>query len=770
MTEPLNSTTIPSSSLQRTNKDDTPNKSRTPFISEEGAAALMELLMERNCFHDNPPLKLHHRYIWPHALLYEIEQFIIAQQGKANLSLVLQEVGVSRETLEQILVDKEETNNNVPIILLGHYPQQQLWAKQYLQTSLEQVCEQAQQHSTAPLAVSHVAKSMFQLPLDTSLELIRKHLSSSNTNTIELRTLDNGTPVLVGPAYRDELQRQVMEHFRTFITGPTTIRAVCAEQQWVLSWVLPILAQNATSLPGTLHGGDDTYIPHLYTQQQQQTAVELLQTVGVVTDAKHSIHQLMEWLSTYHPVALTHALVHPVLICHPLEVALQEADVVDLQPYVPSSLSLEDGRLLLQHVTPNGGIFVWSSAGGLFFSSSVITSFLQQSMLLLVQEYAHERAQQLNKEYGAQVILDSVLEQHQKDRKHTNKKKSNVLLTIDYGTVPVDRVVQRIRTLYCDAEFDDSNYDDTTWNEICTTAFLSSDEHTKQCQTAIHAALERMVQRTSTTAVVSDRNIPLEFERTECFAYACYMIQMSDHFLQYARDAGMDAISVLQKEWFEGPCADLTWRMTQYCLFRNNVIDDGNESFSFATRTDPFYKPVDIVLRNYPPIRFTCGKAKDPLSVLRQLLPGTDGVSLSRLWVLCGGNRNTGLGDMDAFRVHVQENCLPLIGLPYKILDKKSEKKFLSARRDVLLQRIQYEQDPALVLDWTIMVLYQQVKHLVVSGSLLRGPILRLLLKERKITEEVAGDLMALAAEVEKGEVVESDLLERIRNCTLKKK
>lgn len=712
----------------------------------------MELLLQRNCFHGNPPLLCKQRYIWPHVLQHEIKQFIDEQgNGKVPLSLVTQQFGVALHSLEQL-----NTENTVCYIL-GHHPHQQLWTEHRLQTSLQQLWDTVLS-SSSPLRVSRVAKSIWALPFTTTLDLIREYLPN---NGVELRTLDNGTHVLISQASLTEFQRLVEEHFRSF-TAPVSIASVCAQLKWECSWVFPILIQNTT--PGVLQG-DDLYIPNQYMQEQQQATWELFQTVGVVTDAKHSIHQLMEWLLPLEPVQLSHALVHPIRICHPMEAALQEAPVLDLQNWIPSSLSLEDGRLLVQHVTQHiKGTFVWNTTGGgLFFSASMMASFAQHTIPLLVQEYARERAQQLaSEDGGAKAILDSCFEQHeQKDRKH--KKKNNVptIAAIDYGTVPVERVVQHIRTQYCE-ELSEFDCDDATWNEISAIAFLSSDTHTKQCQTAIHAELRRMLeaQRTNTVPVLStNNNIPIEFESTDCFAYACYLVQMFDHFVQYAKEAGMDEtdISVLQNELFQGPCADLTWRITQYCLFRNAIDDDA--SLSLGTRADPYYKPADIALRSYNPIHLSYSEAKDPLTALRQTLP-----ALARLWVLCGER------DMDAFRDHVQENCLPLIGLPYKVLDKKSEKKLLSTRRDVLLERVQSEQDPALLLDWTIMLLYQQVKNLVVSGSLLRGPILRLLTKERKITREVAGDLMALGERIEKGEVVESDLLERVRNCVLKRK
>lgn len=686
-----------------------------PSLTEEGAAALMELLLQRGYFHnDDPPLFLCHeqRYVWPAVLRQEIEQF-----AQPKVSLICQHFGVSLETLEQL--------KSPSWIFLGQQ-QQQLWTQQYLQTALEKLRKQVLS-SSSPLLVSHVAKSIWELPLHTTLDLIRKHLPVDvdvDDDTIQLQTLDTGAHVLVSQQYLTDFKTQVLEHFST-LTAPTTLSSVCEQHEWPISWVRPLLQQQA---PGVVLQHDDSYVPDAFLQQQQQAAVELFHTVGVVTDAQYSLHQL----SSLSSLQLSHALVNPTLICSPLEAALQEANVLELDGWIPSMLSTEDGRLLLQHVTKDiGGNFVWNDSAGVFFSRSMITSFTQHVMPLLVQEYARERAQQLDLEYGAKVILDSILDR----KKHP----------IDYGTLPVERIVQAIRTRYREELSDD--FDTVTWNEICEMTFNC------QCQNAILAELQRITTPT---------NISVEFESNECFAYACYLVQMSYNFLQYARDAGMEksCVACLQDEVLRGPCAHLTWRITQYCLFRDNSVHD----FDFGDGC--YYKPVDIAVRNYSPVCFSC-KTKDPLLALRQTLSGTVGAAMARQWVLCGGDPPS---DLDAFRAHVQENCLLLTGLPYKILDKKSEKKFLSARRAVLMERIQSESDPAILLEWTIMLLYQQVKNLVLSGSLLRGPILRLLLQERKITDDVAGELTALAERIERGEAVESDLLERVRTCGLKKK
>jgi hypothetical protein len=108
-----------------------------------------------------------------------------------------------------------------------------------------------------------------------------------------------------------------------------------------------------------------------------------------------------------------------------------------------------------------------------------------------------------------------------------------------------------------------------------------------------------------------------------------------------------------------------------------------------------------------------------------------------------------------------------MCGLPFKKLDKKSEKQFLFDRRQRLIQILESINDAAGVLDVTIMLLFQQVKQVVVSGSLLRGPILQMLLQERKITPPVATVLRTLANSLQTGDPVNDSLVAAVKECGL---
>jgi hypothetical protein len=100
-------------------------------------------------------------------------------------------------------------------------------------------------------------------------------------------------------------------------------------------------------------------------------------------------------------------------------------------------------------------------------------------------------------------------------------------------------------------------------------------------------------------------------------------------------------------------------------------------------------------------------------------------------------------------------------------LDKRSEKQFLFDRRQRLTEMLQKTTDPGMVVDLTIMLLFQQVKQVVVAGSQLRGPVLNMLAEERKISEQVATALRSFVESIEGNETIDDTRLGAIKDCGL---
>jgi hypothetical protein len=288
------------------------------------------------------------------------------------------------------------------------------------------------------------------------------------------------------------------------------------------------------------------------------------------------------------------------------------------------------------------------------------------------------------------------------------------------------------------------------------------------------------------------------FQNPDCFSTASFMIQAKEKFLTYASmnsdvidDDGKNA---MEKDFLLGCCADFARRLSLYALNKNNADD---AAFSFRPSnlelekggTDNFYEPIDSALVRYPPTFLSCptkmfGKQNEPLPMLRSVLPGTVGVAVARLWVLCGGDSYQGgtkvasdgcsqsftrPGEVEGFVSHVKENCISICGLPFTNLDKKSEKKFLNARKQRLTELLDQAKDVETVLELRIMLLYQLVKNMVVSGPLLRGPVLQLLVTERKLSESAAAELLDAATKIDSGHVFGITEIERIRNCGMSK-
>ena len=72
-------------------------------------------------------------------------------------------------------------------------------------------------------------------------------------------------------------------------------------------------------------------------------------------------------------------------------------------------------------------------------------------------------------------------------------------------------------------------------------------------------------------------------------------------------------------------------------------------------------------------------------------------------------------------------------------------------------------------LDVTVMLLYQTVKNLVVSGPLLQGPILELLLTERKLSESVIEELRTLVSAEDLGSTIDTKMMQRFEGLVTSK-
>lgn len=235
--------------------------------------------------------------------------------------------------------------------------------------------------------------------------------------------------------------------------------------------------------------------------------------------------------------------------------------------------------------------------------------------------------------------------------------------------------------------------------DFCKLA-LYTDDFRRHCATAVHAEWKRLQSARESKSTLSRkdaaarvRTVQSAFE--ESFIVACHMIQATAKFLGQASQSEhftAESLAILEQEFLQGCCADLTSRVTQYCLFQNEDEEgifsftkeaedregrnpNGGETKEAETTGLPTYCiPIDTAIRHYPSVYLSCPPPREPLTILRESLPGNIGVSLARQWVLCGGQCYRGgirileeddgttqtvrPGNKDGFLSHVEENCL----------------------------------------------------------------------------------------------------------------
>lgn len=379
------------------------------------------------------------------------------------------------------------------------------------------------------------------------------------------------------------------------------------------------------------------------------------------------------------------------------------------------------------------GSAVVCSSGGLFVSTGMIRHIQEQILPGLVNAYAKERAEQI----GAPIDIRENVAHHSTKKKGGRKGSKAATEAEDIEdnlgvhheessyVLPLSRFVEKILEIYPELSevdplvkerlgkdqltgWEDAHgrdVDDSPVYAFCRIAFYT-DEFVSKCKNAIETELRQLQSERVSKASLSRknaativRNVETAFE--ESLNTACFMLQCHYKFLQYVENWESSSsdnpekefvIEKLKEEMLQGCCADITSRLTQYCIFKNEVDDDKfgflrdgsnregvreeEERGSGEDVLPPYCTPTDLAVRKYPQTFLSyqdSGEAKptDPQPKLREELPGSIGVTLARQWSMCGGSCYQGgtkvdndgqqvkrSGDLEKFMSHIEENCL----------------------------------------------------------------------------------------------------------------
>ena len=763
-------------------------------MTEREATALMEILLTRGYFHDNnrddekddgsnqnpsvspssPPTSWkdpiptyaqqeswvvttkNGSYATISYLQSKVEE-IVNTKGSCFLTDLADALDLGAQVLTKCVLPKNDFVTTKCCPTNGGWIQlsDRILTTQYLDDTANHVAEQLIMLETTDggcLTVSFLAHK-YQWTTEDCRRFLSHRLQEKG---IEERRNDKGMFVYSTKAFQEKLENVVIE---TLSQSQTIVNLhnLCQDKKWEFGWINNIVHQKIDQLPGIIRGDD--FVPNAHRQNQEQTVLDHFTTNGFVTTALSSSvdllpNQIKALLRSKFPdcIVMQDSVIDYATVGVPLESLVQEAaeSFAELRPPLDLlNFPLDIHCFVQEYVFPNCnetvGTLTVTPERILFVSKVMMDDIVGNILPPIMEPIIRERAAMLDKKQQMGIELDAMDD-----------------------LISSEIVVEALMDAFPGLQVLPHDGDDEILQQFVATSILH-DEFRETCTQAVIAEMQRihaarakqrgLITHTSTAEVA--------FEDPSCFAAACHVIQMQYKFLEYAEKIGMAQSdrSILEKEILEGCCRDFVRRLTLFLLDKYEV-ENSPISFEVEGGGDlallSFCTPVDITLRRYPKFVVKCeldskGGERSLAEALTESVPLQAGKSLAEL-----GEASS----VKQFLQLAEENCLSICGVPFRKTDKKSEKLFLANRRQRLSELLQRSQDPIDVLEYTIMLTYQSIKNQAVFGSLLTGPILQQLTKERKIPVPVGEALCSLAKSLDS---CTTDLVEKVRCCGLAK-
>jgi len=496
-----------------------------------------------------------------------------------------------------------------------------------------------------------------------------------------------------------------------------------------------------------------------------------------------------------------------------IDESIHSESFVDLSSHFPDGVPESDMRILIEeYVFPllnegaMSGSLIIDDGEALFFSRGMIEQIQTNLIPAVIESYAKDQAK---------ILMDATLEMtNQETHNETKanrkscravKKNSKVkeerkrFKRSDWedtcNTIPIASVASAIADYYSDLSDIQDNFDrkkdssiEPSWdNDCCGPLYcfcqivIRNVQFERECASAIRAEMDRLAAttiRNRKQGAAKFKSIEESFE--ESFKAACQFLQVLAKQTRYMinhPETDDDTATVLVEDWLSGCGTDFSRRITEYCLFKHDVEEktfafqkDGIDSADFC-----FYSEPDIGRLGFSRSFLHCPqsedmKVKNPLKVLRDRLPGSVGVGLAKMWSLTGGNNyhgGTRTGNFNLFLQHIEDSCLSICGIPFKMIDKKAEKGILFARRKNMQNALEKTSSIQEIFRLSVALLYQKVKTLAACGNEIESSILQALVRDKKISEEISALFLECSQLIKHKSAAPEDFVEHIKACGL---
>lgn len=515
------------------------------------------------------------------------------------------------------------------------------------------------------LEILSLAKE-YSLPVDVLLH----KLSIAHTQWIRDST------ILVSNTYIQTLKNKVIETFQS-LTEPLLIMEALSSNEWEdevddVDLVLKWLNEECRSgmLKGEIIAPTSTtavYMPQCYKAHKISLALDFLNDNGFISQERAAQHGLtlskIQDLLEVENTLLNQILIVDKNVMHALQMAIEsDSEIFHLDEYLPSELIQPDILTKFWNRLPkHANLRLVSTVGkGMIISSELVKDISSMISSSLIPLFAKEQAIEISNRHNDNLTDGEIITNRKsrvRKRKQVSRQGSN--------PIPLEQVAVKILesypTLWEREEMDQGSLKQQDWEEeedsgnllveFCKTVFFTN-EFRVECQNAIEIEVQLLESKKASKATtireqaLKSRSVESEFENI--FYELGYLIQARVKFLSfYKTKINATHFEQMENELLQSSCAELTKRMTQYVLYRQN---DEEEFFSFEKETSernemnllpPFCDPVDVVSSNRN-VYLSCLPPREPLTVLRESLLDKKGVTLARQWILCGGTTYRG--------------------------------------------------------------------------------------------------------------------------------
>lgn len=110
-----------------------------------------------------------------------------------------------------------------------------------------------------------------------------------------------------------------------------------------------------------------------------------------------------------------------------------------------------------------------------------------------------------------------------------------------------------------------------------------------------------------------------------------------------------------------------------------------------------------------------------------------------------------------------------MVGIPFKLLDKKIEKKLMFSRRKEIALQLESAKEAQQIFELSVILTVQKTYGVAIVGGRICNRILQQLIDQKKVPFEVSQKFIEVSTSLQNGEPVCEKLLVFIKGCALSK-